>query len=404
MRRLLAFGCAVAFSSAADAQFASDRKGPAPITLTPPATPATPAASPPSFNQVAATAVKPAEAPPSAHPWYVKPEHGPWMIIVKSYSGESSKAFAEQLAREIRETYKTPAYLFERGSEDKKKEEGRVLKEREKKKLEEEKQFLAIADQLRAEAFRKGYEFQETKPTYRVPQIRYEEQYAVLVGGWKDMETARKALDTIRTWNGPKDQRLMDRGFVGGESKAGAQSTLSGGYLNPFKLAFVAPNPVAAKTLSSEAGSDPLVIQMNKEEPLSVLKIQKPWTLVVKSYYAPLVDLKDKDAGNVISIRKLFNSRPDYLNKTAEIAVNLTKLLRGLQPTAAEPRMAPFESYVLHTLNGSLVCVGQFDSPEDPKIAEMRTRLEALRLNVGEKGSAGNKIYPFDHLALMRVK
>lgn len=326
------------------------------------------------------------------------------MVIVKSYSGDNAKVYAEMLAKEIRETYKIPAYLFERGSEDKKREEERVRREREKKRAEEEKQFLAIADQIRAEAFRKGYDFQETKPVYRVPQIRYEEQYAVLVGGWKDMETARKALDTIRTWNEPKDKRLMDRGFVGGESKAGQQATLNGGYLNPFKLAFVAPNPVAPKTLTSEAGTDPLVLQMNKEEPLSVLKIQKPWTMVVKSYYAPLVDIKDKDAGSIISVRKLFNSRPDYLNKTAEIAVNLAKLLRNLQPTAAEPRIAPFESYVLHTLNGSLVCVGQFDSPDDPKIAELRPRLEALRLNVGEKGAAGNKIYPFDHLALMRVK
>lgn len=396
MRRLLAFGCAVAFSSAADAQFASDRRGPAPITLTPPVAPASPTAAPPSFNQVAES-TKPAEAPASAHPWYVKAEHGQWMIIVKSYTGPEAKTFAEQLAREIRETYKTPAYLFERGSDEKKKEEDRVRKEREKKKIDEEKQFLAVADQLRAEAFRKGYDFQETKPTYRVPQIRYTEQYAVLVGGWKDMETARKALDTIRTWNDPKDRRLMDRGFVSGETKAGQQATLNGGYLNPFKLAFVAPNPAAPRTLSSEGGSDPLVLQMNKDEPLSVLKIQKPWTLVVKANYAPLVDVKDKDASNSISIRKLFNSRPDYLNKTAEISINLAKLLRTLQPIA-------FESYVLHTLNGSLVCVGQFDSPEDPKILEMRERLESLRLNVGEKGAAGNKIYPFDHLALMRVR
>lgn len=391
MRRLLAVGVSLGFAASASAQFASDRK-----------VPAAPA-SPPSFEQVAATAPKPAEALPSAHPWYVKPEHGPWMVIVKSYTGENAKAYAEALAKEIRDTYKIPAYLFERGSEEKRKEDERVRREKEKKRAEEEKQFLALADQLRAEAFRKGYDFQETKPVYHVPKIRYEEQYAVLVGGWKDMDTARKALDAIRTWNDPKDKRLMDRGFVGGETKGGQQATLNGGFLNPFKLAFVAPNPTSPKTLTSE-GSDPLVLQMNKEEPLSVLKIQKPWTLVVKSYYAPLVDVKDKDAGSAFSIRKLFNSRPDYLNKTAEIAVNLTKLLRSLQPTAAEPRMAPFEAYVLHTLNGSLVCVGQFDSPEDPKIAEMRERLEALRLNVGEKGSAGNKIYPFDHLALMRVK
>ena len=66
----------------------------------------------------------------------------------------------------------------------------------------------------------------------------------------------RKALDTIRTWPEPNDKRLMDRGFVAGAAEKGQQATLTGGYLNPFKLAFVAPNPSAPKTLSAEAGSD----------------------------------------------------------------------------------------------------------------------------------------------------
>ena len=36
-----------------------------------------------------------------AHPWYVKPEAGAWMICVKSYSGDNAKMFAESLAQEI---------------------------------------------------------------------------------------------------------------------------------------------------------------------------------------------------------------------------------------------------------------------------------------------------------------
>ncbi len=399
MRQWFAIGVTVATAAGASAQFASDRKptppaGPAPITATPPAAST---AAPPSFTQVAATAARPVEPAASTHPWYVKPEHGQWMILVKSYNGDNAKAFAEELAKDIRATYKTPAYLFERGREEKLKEEDRVRVERDKKRAEQEQMFLRFNDQMRAEAFKKGYEFQETRPKYRVPTIKYEEQYAVMVGGWKDMESARKGLDIVRTWAEPTDKRLMDRGFVGGAAQKGQQTTLTGGYLNPFKLAFVAPNPAAPKTLTGEAGSDPLVLQMNKEEELSVLKIQKSWTIVVKAYYAPLVDMKDKDAGNIMSIKRLFNSRPDHLNKTAELAQNLAKLLRNIKPR-------PIESYILHTLNGSLVCVGQFDSATDPRMLAEQERLEALRLNVGEKNTKGNEVYPFDRLAAMQVK
>lgn len=411
MRRWFAIGVTLATAAGAHAQFAVDRKptpaptaGPAPITYTPPpAAPAAPVAAPPSFTQVAATT--PAEPPPTTHPWYVKPENGQWMIIVKSYRSMTdrhtrvrteAKPLAEQLAKEIRETYKTPAYLFERGSEERRKEEARVRGETEKKKAEQERVFLELNDKLRQEAFRKGYEFQETRPKYRVPTIPYEDEWAVLVGGWKDMEGARKGLDIVRRWAEPVDKRLMDRGFVGGAAGKGEQTTLSGGYLNPYKLAFVAPNPAAPKTLTGEAGADPYVLELNKQEPLSVLKIQKSWTIVVKAYYAP-VDMKDKDANNVISIKKLFNTQPENLDKTARLAQNMAKLLRDLKPQ-------PFETYILHTLNGSLVCVGQFDSATDPRMLAEQERLEALRLNVGEKNTRGNEVYPFDRLAAMQVK
>ena len=137
----------VATATSAFAQFAVDRPpvaapatGPAPIVATPqvPIGPAPIVAAPPSFEQ--ATRVEPARptpAPkavgpaPSTHPWYVKPEVGQWMILVKSYSdgdvegdGEGqARSMAERLAREIRETYRIPAYLFEKGSEERRQEE-----------------------------------------------------------------------------------------------------------------------------------------------------------------------------------------------------------------------------------------------------------------------------------------
>jgi hypothetical protein len=42
-----------------------------------------------------------------------------------------------------------------------------------------------------------------------------------------------------------------------------------------------------------------------------------------------------------------------------------------------------FESYVLHTRHSSIVCVGQYDGPTDPKIEETIGLLGKLRsLNV----------------------
>src|SRR5687767_10946251 len=90
-------GVAVAQATAA-AQFAADRGSPPPAAqTTPPPTPPTAPTTPPP----AATA--PAEQPASAHPWYVRPDLGPWMICVKSYSGPGSKALAEELAQHVRQ-------------------------------------------------------------------------------------------------------------------------------------------------------------------------------------------------------------------------------------------------------------------------------------------------------------
>ena len=69
------------------------------------------------------------------HPWLLKPEHGPYFIMVKSYvrpakgskaakedPGLTARELAEALATEIRETYLVHAFLFEYISEERKAE------------------------------------------------------------------------------------------------------------------------------------------------------------------------------------------------------------------------------------------------------------------------------------------
>ena len=70
--------------------------------------------------------------------------------------------------------------------------------------------------------------------------------WAVLIGGWKDMDSARKELDKIRAWQPPKNTSLMDQGVISRPAEGGRR-VREEAYLNPFQYALVVPNPVAPK-------------------------------------------------------------------------------------------------------------------------------------------------------------
>ncbi len=416
--RFVAIMSLILGSGSAWGQFAVDRPNTTPPVVPPPVmkppTPAPipqpPAASPvlmpklpqqapaslPSFTQATTPTASvapapPAGPPPSAHPWYVKPEHGQFMIIVKSYSGEQARSMAERLATEIRETYRVPAYLFEKGTEEKRKEDERVRQEIVRKKAAEEKAFLDFNNQMRAESEAKGIDFVESAPRYRIPKIRYEEQYAVLIGGWKDMDAARRDLEKIRQWQPPKDATLLDRNVVLGNKGTDGRRTGQVAFVNPFQTAFVTRNPVARRIADAESGNDPLVMKMNEGEELSVLKNTKPWTIVVKAFYVP-VGVQDKDAARPVFSR-LFNPKQDNLSATAQQARALAETLRKM------PK--PYDAKVLHTLNGSLVCVGEFDSASDPKLLQMQQQLETQVFDVGWMAS---RVKLFDQLMAMQIR
>lgn len=345
-----------------------------------------------------------ATAPPAAaapdHPWAVKPEVGGWVIMVKAYQGPSAKALAERFAQELRTTYKVPAFLFEKGTEDRKKEEERAAKERDKQRKAEEAQFLQLTERLRAEALAKGFEFQETPLKLRVPKVQYEEQWAVLVGGWPSMEAARKQLDVIRQWPAPTDTGLLDSSTILRKSGASERA-----YLNPFHTAFVSRNPVAPRTLDEESQTDPRMIQLNSAEELSVLRIKKPWTIVVKMYAMPIKDIADKDGASKSPLMRVFKPEADPMDAICRQARAMAVALREIKPTAKAPQARPVESYVLYTFNGAMVCAGQFDSPDDPALKAEQAYLEGMTFEVSKvRGGPGEKQRMFDQLVAMRVR
>jgi hypothetical protein len=289
---------------------------------------------------------------PPSYRYALTPQAGAWMICVKSYKGDRARGLAEELAEYIRNEHKLPAYLFDWGRNQRAEEDQRVGELR--------KQYDDLVKKFGGEAV----------GTFRPKRIYYPDEYAVLIGGWKDMETARKALDGVRKLK-PPPEKLADNVLAGGPAEEGGKSAVThNAPINPFLLAFVVPNPTIPKTKAENDPEklDPFVKEINDGRKYNLLECHKPWTLVVKVYHGTTI--VQSSGGGSSFLKKLIGKNDDVLNAGAAQAENLAEILRKMQPS--------FESYVLHTRGSSIVCVGGFDGLEDPKMAETQALLSKV--------------------------
>jgi hypothetical protein len=297
-------------------------------------------------------------APPS--PYAVTTEAGSWMILVQSFSGPNAGELADDLAASLRKDYRLPAYVFNRGEEERAKERARIAALR-AKQIEQ------------AKAMGVG----EDVPLPRIKTIRIEDSYAVLVGGWKDMEAARKALDHIRKLK-PPAERFMHKGLVVPQTdNAGARDAVVGGY-NPFQTAFVVHNPLLPAPVDPERGKLQNLKEYNADESFSLLKCKKPYTLMVKPYQGAVM-LTSATAPKTEGF-KIGGAKPgQYLNATAQQAHALAEALKQIRDARGKP-VIETDVYVLHTEFGSYVCVGGFDRPDDPALLAYQKKLANLKL------------------------
>ncbi len=412
-KSLLAGACAVAITGTGFAQFASDRL---PV---PPSSPTTPKAPVPQLpggivpaggtsapapgmklpngfsldpvrtvpNRPVATSIDAKAVPEEVAKLMVKAEHGGWMIMVKSYAGPDSRTKAAALATDIRKTHGIQSLLFERNADERKEEQAQLdaIRKRENEKVDP---FNKLQEQIQREAEANGSRFIETRPTVKVPRPYHEtpEQWVVFVGGFKTMDDARANLPTVKKWPAPKDERLMDAGMLGAEqtdARTGkAEFKTSANYLNPYPSSMVVPNPAATKaSMEEKAKLDPFVVKLNDGIENSLLGVKKPWTLAVKSYTMPTTRAsKEGDGRSVFDIKKKGSTA---LDRIKAIEVESEALARALRDKGMKPH--PFEAFVLHHTHGSIVTVGQFDSPDDPELLKLQQELLGLTFELRDK-------------------
>ena len=296
--------------------------------------------------QVAGTAGAKVDCDP-AKPYWISAEDGAWTVCAGSFSGETSCKLAHDLVLEIRSRYGLPAFVFNRGSEMRKQQQEEMQKRRQQQRDYLEKMGL--------------------KPDLplRLPTVRIEEQYAVLIGGYKDFELASKDLARIKKLEPPKsvpkDTLTYDvLPAPGGSKKPEGQRAV----VNPFAHSFVARNPSIQVQKEAPNKPDPFWKELNAQETYSLLKCNKPWTLAIKEFSGQTMIQPQSAPTKFLSL--LTGGRAgEQLNASALNAHNMAEALHKVG----------FEAYVLHTRSNSIVTIGGFDNPSDPRMQQVERAL-----------------------------
>jgi hypothetical protein len=282
-------------------------------------------------------------APDPTREYMVTSAQGPWMVCVAYYSGEEAPMDAVRLVQELWTSYQMRAFIFNYGAEERRKE------------LEHRKEVI----RERLEYLRKMNVEPDPHMKIRVPHMHIEEQCAVLVGSFKDMESARRNLDAIKKLKAPDPQRvrIQHEMFIY-DAKTGSGKKVP---VNPFTQAFVVRNPSLPSERPANQGEMDLALlqKLNAGEPYSLLKCPKRFTLAITQLQMPTV-VQSKETSSSFLESLGFGSRAvTHQDSAALSAHNLAEVLRNVHHR---------EAYVLHTRFSSIVTVGSYDSAEDPRI------------------------------------
>jgi len=207
----------------------------------------------------------------------VQPQFGDFMICINWYSGAEAPKSARALALELRGTdYNLKAYVFTKGVEERRKALQEIFENVQKQKEELAKRNLPMDSHI------------------RVPLIRYEIQCAVLVGGYKDMESAHRDLEKFKNYSADKlkEKNIPLHAIMGDVKYDDKGQPCSGrmGLVTPSRMHWSSAIP-ASRAPSDPRGFRrkiwPLLRAFNEDEPFSLLKCPKAYTLAVKKFSMP---------------------------------------------------------------------------------------------------------------------
>ena len=309
--------------------------------------------------------------PKPIYKYELKPENGEFLVYVKAYqapeAGDAvgqSRELAEGLAEWIRTECRLYAFVHERG----------WLQRREQVK-EKETVIKAIRDFYTP----KGWTEEQIARVIKrdVKYARIPDEYVVYAAPGKgDLKTFDEAMafaKYVHKLASPPD-RFCDAVFVGGEREAGRGA---GQRSNPFEKAIPGRNPTLPKkiTAAERPKADDFLMNLNSGQSYSLIhKTKKDFTLVVQSYGAKNGIGQLVKPGEVVQTGG--RSDGELLERAAQQATELAKVLRSWRPA--------YDAYVLHTKFESFVCIGEYDSKDDPQLLALQKHVAGMQLTDGK--------------------
>ncbi len=165
-------------------------------------------------------------------------------------------------------------------------------------------------------------------------------------------------------------------------------------YVNPFKKAFVCRNP-SIKHDRGDQRADALDInvlrRLNADEAYSLLTCKKPITLAIKQFQT-YTTIASKDEAPSILEKFGFKTRSgEGVDQAAHDAHNLAEYLRKIK----------LDAYVLHTKYSSIVCIGGYDSLQDPSFVATQRQLQDRLRAIENEMRVANRPGSYDPVNMM---
>jgi hypothetical protein len=253
-------------------------------------------------------------------PYSLTEEHGPWLILAATFSGDRAEKQARDLVLELRSRFKLPAYIH--------------------------KQTYDYTEKLPGRPTPKGDKWTNMRYLHAA---RYD-GIAVLIGNYRSVEDAEleKTLERVK-------QLRPD--CLSKDSGAGQEATSPFGDVKrrvsgtaksrgPLATAFVTRNPLLPEELFAPKGIDDFVARLNSGVKYSLLDNPGRFTVCVATFRGE----------TTINQREIRENRARQLTDKLEIAADKShRLTMALRERGVD-------AYEFHDREESIVAVGSFES------------------------------------------
>ena len=323
-------------------------------------------------------------------PYLLRKEHGPFMIMVHTFRGPEATRYALALTLELQNQFKMPAYIFHL-------------------KIQPGGSNIRNVQPTASQEVSNGEVGAPEK-------FRVFDEAAVLVGNCKTLDEAEKLLKIVKKL---KPSTLDDLPTIWAHRKGNglARAHITANPLQPAQNMYPGLNPkyagqqgnpgsvaalprasgdrfdpfVAAAAFERTTKSDPLIKRMNGG-PHSITKCSGPFTFQIAEFTGRTsTDPNNPKFGSEASLKKspLATAADD-----AETVAGVLEKCKALDSS--------YKVFVYHDRFRSVVTLGAFSGPEDPRFVKLQKELPNILGEILQK-RAGQMVFSYELMAVPKL-